>query len=171
MSHLVGLAPALPRHGYRQEEITAMLAELLQPSGHERALMHRVHASAGVRTRHLTLPLGEYGRLDSFDTANALFLSEGLELAADALGKALADAGLIPRDVDVLVFTSVTGVSAPSLDAALVDRLALRPDVRRMPSFGLGCAGGAAGLALAHALLAGRPHGVRERVDVGHGTR
>ena len=38
----------------------------------------------------------------------------------------------------------MTGVSAPSIDALLVDRLGLRRDVRRLPTFGLGYAGAAA---------------------------
>jgi alkylresorcinol/alkylpyrone synthase len=42
------------------------------------------------------------------------------------------------------------------LDVGLVESLGLRPDVRRVPVFGLGCGGGAAGLAIA-ARLADAP--------------
>jgi len=73
---------------------------------------------------------------------------------------------LAPGDVDFLLFTSVTGVSAPSLDALLVGRLGLRPDVKRMPSFGFGCAGGAAGLARVHDYLVGHPDDVALLVSV-----
>ncbi len=51
----------------------------------------------------------------------------------------------------------MTGIAAPSIDALLVERVGLRPDVRRMPSFGFGCAGGAAGLARVHDYLLGHP--------------
>jgi alkylresorcinol/alkylpyrone synthase len=73
------------------------------------------------------------------------------------LGTALADAGLEAPDVDFVMFTSVTGISAPSIDALLVSRLGLRPDVKRMPSFGLGCVAGAAGLARVNDYLVGHP--------------
>ena len=48
-----------------------------------------------------------------------------------------------------LFFVTVTGVATPSIDARLVNRLALRSDVKRTPMFGLGCVAGAAGIARA----------------------
>jgi alkylresorcinol/alkylpyrone synthase len=59
--------------------------------------------------------------------------------------------------VDLLIVTSVTGVAVPSLDARLIPRLGLRPDVKRLPIFGLGCVAGAAGLARLHDYLLGWP--------------
>lgn len=53
--------------------------------------------------------------------------------------------------------TTVTGLATPSLEARLASRAGLRPDVRRLPLFGLGCAAGAAGVGHLHELLAGRP--------------
>lgn len=128
--------------------------------GHRRELLDRLHAATGVRTRHLALPLDEYAGLTSFGLANEVYLREGTTLAAQASAAALARAGIRPDQVDFLLFTSVTGVSVPSVDALLVERLGLRSDVRRMPSFGLGCAGGAAGLARLHDYLVGHPHDV-----------
>jgi alkylresorcinol/alkylpyrone synthase len=45
----------------------------------------------------------------------------------------------------------------PSLDTRLAARLGLRDDVVRLPLFGLGCAGGAGGLARMHDHLTARP--------------
>ena len=58
----------------------------------------------------------------------------------------------LPHPLQVLLMAatrSTTGIATPSLDALLVNRLGLRNNVRRSPLFGLGCAGGAAGLARA----------------------
>ena len=82
------------------------------------------------------------------------------------IGDALAMAGLEPTDVDLLVSTSVTGIAAPSLDARLVPVLGLRPDVRRIPVFGLGCVAGAAGVARVHDLLRGDPDAVAVLLSV-----
>lgn len=159
MSRVLAVAPALPPHVYPQEQITEMIAPLLagpRAQGRIRAL----HRSAGVRTRHLALPLEQYAGLGDFGEANDHFIRVGTDLAERAARDALERAGLAAHDVDLVVLTSVTGVSAPSLDALLVPRLGLHDDVRRVPSFGWGCAGGAAGLATVHDLLQGRPGAV-----------
>jgi alkylresorcinol/alkylpyrone synthase len=166
MSRILAVAPVLPDHVYPQAEITAEIAGLVTRDPRRRALLERVHASSGIETRHLALPLEKYAGLSSFGETNDVFLREGAELAVRAVEDALATAGLRPRDVDHLFFTTVTGVSAPSLDALLVERLGLRPDVRRVPSFGLGCAGGAAGLARVHDHLVGHPDEVAVLLSV-----
>jgi alkylresorcinol/alkylpyrone synthase len=81
-------------------------------------------------------------------------------LGEQAVRGALEKASLEPRDVDAFLFTTTTGLATPSLDALLAHRLGLRAGVRRMPFFGLGCAGGAALLGMAADHLRARPTGV-----------
>ena len=70
---------------------------------------------------------------------------------------AIDAAGVSAEDIDLLMVTSVTGVAVPSIDARLMSRLGLRPDVKRLPVYGLGCVAGAAGLARVHDYLRGWP--------------
>jgi alkylresorcinol/alkylpyrone synthase len=154
--HIAGTSTALPAHRYAQAEITAAFARLL-PDDDARARAARLHEATGVATRHLALPLEEYPRLAGFGAANDAFIRHGTDLAQAALARALEDAGLAPRDLDLLITVTVTGVATPSLDARLVNRLGLRTDVKRVPIFGLGCVAGAAGLARLADYLRGHP--------------
>jgi alkylresorcinol/alkylpyrone synthase len=167
MSTIAAVAPVLPEQSYPQGLIAAELATMLVGGDDGRAaLLARLHGSMGITRRHLALPLERYPQIRTFTEANDAFIALGTELAERAARRALADARLSPGDVDFLLFTSVTGVSAPSIDALLVGRLGMRPDVKRMPSFGLGCAGGAASLARVHDYLVGHPDDVALLVSV-----
>jgi alkylresorcinol/alkylpyrone synthase len=166
MSRIVAVAPVLPDHVYPQSQIADELAAILTSDPARRALLTRLHASSGIETRHLAVPLERYRELGPFDETNALALECGLDLAARAVRGALDAAGLEPHDVDHLLLTTVTAVGAPSIDAMLVERVGLRRDVTRLPSFGLGCAGGAAGLARVHDHLVGHRDQVALLVSV-----
>ncbi|MEV6211987.1 3-oxoacyl-[acyl-carrier-protein] synthase III C-terminal domain-containing protein [Kitasatospora sp. NPDC051914] len=157
MTRIVAVSGVLPAHRYRQEEIAEALAALCLPPGTDRTVLRRLHAGAGVTTRHLALPLERYADIDGFGQANDAFIAAALDLGERAVRAALAESGLAAEEIDLVVSTSVTGIAAPSLEARLAGPLGLRPDVRRLPVFGLGCAAGAAGLARVHDHLAGRP--------------
>src|SRR5262249_3479995 len=50
-------------------------------------------------------------------------------------------------DLDMRALVPSSGPAVPSMDAGPANRLDLRRDLKRLPLFGLGCVGGAAGLA------------------------
>ncbi|GAB3926614.1 3-oxoacyl-[acyl-carrier-protein] synthase III C-terminal domain-containing protein [Microlunatus endophyticus] len=147
----------LPPYGYPQQQLTEAFAEFVGLEGPRRKLLERVHGNAGVRTRRLALPIEEYAGLTDFGATNDAFLRAGTQLAEQAIREALAAARVSPREVDVIIAASSTGVSVPSLDARIAVGLGLRPDVVRLPVVGLGCAAGAGGVARLRDFLLGRP--------------
>jgi alkylresorcinol/alkylpyrone synthase len=166
MSRIAAVAPVLPSFVYSQREITSELAPLITSAPSRQAVIERMHAASGIGTRHTALPLERYRELGSFRETNDIFIEAATDLAERALLAALDAAGLEASAVDFVLFTSVTGISAPSIDALLVPRVGLRPDVKRLPSYGLGCMGGAAGIARVHDYLDGHPRGVAVLLSV-----
>ncbi len=147
---LRAIGRALPEHYYSSETLSQALWNAWNGSPQERARYERIHRSAGVRGRHLALPIEAYAELQqSFGASNAAWTRAATDLGTEAVVAALATAGLEPRDVDHIFFNTVTGIASPSIDVKIINRLGMRPDVKRTPIFGLGCVGGAAGTARA----------------------
>ncbi|MET9800152.1 3-oxoacyl-[acyl-carrier-protein] synthase III C-terminal domain-containing protein [Streptomyces sp. NPDC006368] len=166
MTRIAAVHGVLAPHRHTQREITDMVARHCLPAGADRRVLDRLHQGAQVRSRHTVLPLDRYGELRDFGAVNDAFIAGAVELGAEAVTEALRTAELSPRDVDLLIFTSVTGIAAPSVDARLAGRLGLRPDVKRLPIFGLGCVAGATGIARLHDYLLGRPDHVAVLLSV-----
>ncbi|MEV0237381.1 3-oxoacyl-[acyl-carrier-protein] synthase III C-terminal domain-containing protein [Nonomuraea sp. NPDC050786] len=161
--HISGVQSVLPDHRYTQAEITEAFSRLTDC---DEDLLRRFHTATGVEGRNLALPLADYAKLDSFERANDMYLEVALDLGEQALRGALRKAGIRPEKVDHLLLCSTTGIATPSLDARLAQRVGLRPDVKRVPVFGLGCAAGASGLSRLHDYLRGWPDHVAVLVCV-----
>jgi len=148
---LIGpIATALPPHRLAQRQ----LAESL-PGGRERATA--LAASTRIRERALACPLPWYMEPHGHRDRAEAFARVGLQLVEQAAADALRMAGVPAQEVASIVLVSTTGVAAPSLDARLMNRLPFAPGTRRVPVWGLGCAGGVGGLNLAAALARAEP--------------
>jgi len=146
---IAGVATAFPPHYYEQEELLGALKRHLGDRLENVAVMERLHRRLRVDGRYLALPIEAYDRLAAWGQANDAWLRVAVDLGGRAIRDALARAGLLTDDIGTLLFTSVTGIASPSVDARLVNRLGLPKAVRRVPMFGLGCVAGAAGIARA----------------------
>jgi alkylresorcinol/alkylpyrone synthase len=128
--------------------------------GGKRALFDRlstVFDNAGIAQRHIVAPHDWYLTSHGWRERNALYLEACEAMFAKAAVAAIEKAGLAPDQIDGVVMVSTTGIATPSLEARVGPRIGLRHDVRRVPVFGLGCAGGVNGLSLAAKLASADP--------------
>jgi alkylresorcinol/alkylpyrone synthase len=148
---VAAVAVEFPPHQVGQQEALAGLTGFGGPQ------FDRFVASAGVEKRRIALPLADYAKLSGFTEANNTFIDVALTLGERAIREALDVAKVKPPEVDIVFSTTVTGLAVPTLEARLATRIGLRPDVKRVPLFGLGCVAGAAGVARMHDYLLAFP--------------
>jgi len=144
------VATALPPHKLPQERIRDLARQHFAPAVPEIDRYMSVFRHAQIDTRHFVAPLEWFAQPRSFKDCNDLFIEAATALGEAAARRCLDAAGLEPADVDHLIWVSTTGLSAPSPDALLINRLGMKQHIRRTPIWGLGCAGGVAGLARAY---------------------
>ena len=157
---IVSLATADAPHVMTQSDVVEVARSLFTERfpGFDRMLP--VFDTAGIRARQAAMPLGWYLTPRGWPERTQAYLEVAVDMFARAAEAALAEARLKGSDVDVIVTVSSTGIATPSLEARAMDRMGFRADAARIPVFGLGCAGGATGLALASRLARGTPGAV-----------
>src|SRR5436190_255737 len=146
---IASAASAFPKHYYPQKFLMQKLQQYWGDRLRNPQMLARLHRNVTVKGRHLAIPPEQYFELDTWGKANDVWIAVAQELGEQALCRALHHAGLEPNELGALFFTSVTGISSPSIDARLINRMKLSPNIRRVPIFGLGCVAGAAGIARA----------------------
>jgi alkylresorcinol/alkylpyrone synthase len=157
---IASVASAMPAHYYSQQDVAEYLKQVWQ---HQPSIVSRLGAllqNCGVEGRHFSMPIERYVEFTRFGQFNDVWIETALELGERAIRKALDRAGLAAQDVDVILFTTVTGLASPSIDARLCNKLDFRPDIKRMPFFGLGCVAGASAVSRAADYVRGDPRGV-----------
>src|SRR5262249_15222350 len=153
---LVSLATAVPPHAYLQKDVLATAWDYFGPRYPEFEKLSTIFANTGIVKRHSVKPFYWYLGQNGWPERTAAFLEGAEALFVDAAEQALAEAHLRAKDIDTVVTICSTGIATPSLEARVAQRMGFRPDVARVPVFGLGCAGGVSGLAIASRLGQGR---------------
>ncbi|NKB49774.1 MAG: type III polyketide synthase [Alphaproteobacteria bacterium] len=156
-ARISAVATAVPEFALHQSDVVARATEIFAPDVPDFDRFAPVYANAGVATRYSCVPLDWYGRPHSFTERNDLYIENAVALLEQVAGSLLDQVEMTTDDIDALVVISTTGMATPSLDALLIERMALRRDVERLPVFGLGCAGGVTGLTRAAQLARSRP--------------
>jgi predicted naringenin-chalcone synthase len=158
--HIAGTAVAFTPHRYNQDDVSRELTTFAGPD------YMRFARTAGVDHRSLALPLSRYPKMTGFTEANTAYIEVAVDLGEQAVLSALVAANIEAHEVDTIVMVSSTGIAVPTVDARLISRIGLRPDIKRVPLFGLGCVAGAAGMARVYDYLHGYPEHVAVLLSV-----
>lgn len=157
-ARVLAVATAVPPFELGQSEVMRRIELALGPHSREIVRLLPMFGNTGIERRYSCVPIEWYEQLHEWPERNQVYLDSAIDLLESATRRVLERAGRTPDDIGAVVVVSTTGIATPSLDALLMERMNLRRTVRRLPIFGLGCAGGAIGLARAAAIARTHPH-------------
>ena len=154
---LAGLATAVPPNDLPQDLVERTARRVLGPRYPAFERLSATFTTSGVERRQSVVPLEWFQRPQDWESRTRAYLEGAGLLFEEVAAVALDRAGWRGEDVDAVVTVSSTGVATPTLDARASGTLGFRRDVRRVPLFGLGCAGGVTGLSVAGEIARARP--------------
>lgn len=154
---LMSVSTAVPPHCFQQRDVAAAAHRGFAARYQDFERLARVFETSGILRRYAVRPIDWYFQPLGWPERSAAYLDGATALFADAAQKALDAAGIRGADVDAVVTISSTGIATPSLDARAGAGLGFRPDIERVPVFGLGCAGGVGGMAIGARLALSKP--------------
>ena len=158
MPVIVSVKTGFPEHYYpqnmllaaAQEEWKSKRASIVKP-------LAQFYTNVKVNGRYLSWPLERYKKPTTFEEQNNAYIETALDLGERTICALLDDVQMSPQEIGQLTTISTTGIAVPSLDARLMNRIPFSRGMKRMPVFGLGCVGGAAGIARTADYLRGHP--------------
>jgi alkylresorcinol/alkylpyrone synthase len=156
-ARILAVRTAVPPFALGQTDVMRRIELALGPRSREIVRLLPMFGNTGIERRYSCVPIEWYEELHEWPERNQVYLDSSIELLESATRGVLERAGKSAQEIDAVVVVSTTGIATPSLDALLMERMNLRRNVQRLPIFGLGCAGGAIGLARAAAIARTNP--------------
>lgn len=114
----------------------------------------KVFKNGEIETRNFVVPLEWHEKDHTFEERNNLYIEFAVQFGVEAIKKCLQNKEFLfeeipTTEIDAIIFVSSTGISTPSIDARIMNKLPFSNRIRRIPLWGLGCAGGASGISRA----------------------
>lgn len=113
-----------------------------------------------IITRNFCKPLSYYAETNTFEERNNAYLENALTYSIEAIEVCIAKAGVKKEDITDILFVSTTGLATPSVDALIINKMRLNPNINRTPLWGLGCGGGVSGMAKANTVAQANPDAI-----------
>lgn len=154
MARIASVGLCIPPFRLTQETTVQFARDLFQDSFQEIDRLLRVFENGQIKERYFSVPLEWFKQEHSFEEKNQIFIEKAVQFGIAAIKDCLQNPTCLQdpvpyEDIDALFYISSSGLSTPSIDAKIMNKLPFQTHCKRIPIWGLGCAGGASGLSRA----------------------
>ncbi|MEK5233724.1 3-oxoacyl-[acyl-carrier-protein] synthase III C-terminal domain-containing protein [Lysinibacillus sp. FSL K6-0232] len=162
MPKITSISTYQPPYTLQQANAEELTKELFYAKMPKLERYLKVFDNGGIETRHFCVPPEWHRTNHSFEERNNLYIELATQYSVNVIqaclqNKAFLASSISPQDIDAIIFVSSTGIATPSIDARIMNKLAFSDRLKRIPLWGLGCAGGAAGVSRAYDFCQAHP--------------
>ncbi|WP_226526706.1 type III polyketide synthase [Metabacillus niabensis] len=155
MAYIISVGKSVPKYELDQESTVEFAREVFEGSFKDFDRLLPVFKNGEIEKRQFSQPVEWYKKKHTFEDKNDLYIKMAVKHGIEAVENCLSNKNLLHNDilyeeVDTIFFVSTTGLATPSIDAKLMNALPFKETTKRIPIWGLGCAGGASGLSRAY---------------------
>ncbi|MGN7311987.1 type III polyketide synthase [Alkalicoccobacillus gibsonii] len=154
MPSIYSVSTYAPPHKLRQEDTMEFARELFSESFEDIERLLTVFGNGQIDERYFAAPMEWFHAPHTLKERNDLFIELAVKYGVAAIRNCLQDSTFLKRrvgvdEVDAIICVTSSGMSTPGLEARMMNHLSFDKHTKRIPIWGLGCAGGAAGLSRA----------------------
>lgn len=154
MPSIISVAEVLPPFEIKQEQVCEFSRNLFAESFKDIERLLKAFPNGQIEKRHFVKEIDWYQLEHSFEEKNDAFIESAVTFGKEAVIKCLHDDFFLNKpvpyeEIDAIFFITTTGIATPSIEARIMNQLPFNQHTKRIPIWGLGCAGGAAGLSRA----------------------
>ncbi len=154
MPTILSIGEAIPEFEVKQEHAMDFARELFSTKFKDFERLIKAFQNGQIEKRHIAKDIHWYKKDSSFAEKNNAYIECAVKLGKQAIQNCLKDKTFLTREInceeiDAIFYISTTGIATPSIEARIMNQLSFRGQTKRIPIWGLGCAGGAAGLSRA----------------------
>lgn len=165
MATILSVGKAIPENEISQTTAVELCREIFSDSFKDIDRLLTVFSNGQIEKRHFAEELTWYQKEHSFEEKNDLYIEKAVNYSVEAVKNCLSNQQILSRpisfeEIDAIFFISSTGFSTPSIDAKIMNQLPFKKTTKRIPIWGLGCAGGASGLSRAYEYCRAYPDSV-----------
>jgi alkylresorcinol/alkylpyrone synthase len=159
MAYIAATKAALPRYCYGQPTLAALFKKYCVTMDYDLdpELIDGLFTNTTIQERNFALPLDTFFDPPSRHAANGAALAVAVEMSTKLVRELLDEAGIAASEISYITSMMTTVISIPTLEARVMEHIDFPDDVKRVPLNGLGCMGGAAGVARVNDYLVGHP--------------
>ncbi|WP_313800550.1 3-oxoacyl-[acyl-carrier-protein] synthase III C-terminal domain-containing protein [Cytobacillus sp.] len=155
MPSIVSIGEAIPKHILKQDEVMDFAKDLFSKTFRDIDRLLTVFHNGQIEKRHFVKGMEWFRKDRSFKERNDAYIHGAVELGIEAIENCLKCSRFLkndiaPSEIDAIFFISSSGLATPSIEARIMNKLPFLPQTKRIPIWGLGCAGGASGLSRAY---------------------